>query len=639
MKTKDIVIMLLMAVLLVACASIGQPDGGPYDEEPPVLVKATPELNATGVTGNDIELLFDENVKLQNAFEKVVISPPQSQMPVIKSNGKRVTVELIDTLVPNITYSIDFGDAIVDNNEGNPYENFTYVFSTGDAVDTLAISGVVLNAEDLEPIKGAVVGLHSSLDDSAFTSKPFERVSRTDSRGRFSIKGIASGTYRVYALTDANQNNYFDQKSEKVAFMDATVSPFASEAMRADTVWRDSTTIDTIRQVRYTRFQPDDLVLRAFAEELDVQYLVKNTRDAHNRFTLYFASPNKQLPEIKGLDMSLDCKCLIEATENMDTLVCWLTDSTVYRNDTLRLSVTYKVPDVQMGHVDRCDTLRLVPKKKWEKIAETNARLFEEEKKAFLKSESRKPGYDENNPPVYVPKTTVLPVRFNGGQSMDVNGNCKFTFEEPLSLSDSSLVHLYHMVDSVPVPMEFLLRPNSGSLREYMLYAEWRPEQHYRLVVDSAAFKGVYGGVSEKMERDMSFRSLNEYAVLYMNIPGTGNNALVQLLSSDKVVMSERTENNRCAFYFIKPGKYYLRLIMDENNNGKWDTGNFAEGKQPEKVYYYPHSLELRALFEYSQDDWDINAPLEKQKPLEITKQQPDKERKKMNRNATRKFK
>ena len=264
MKTKDIVIMLLMAVLLVACASIGQPDGGPYDEEPPVLVKATPELNATGVTGNDIELLFDENVKLQNAFEKVVISPPQSQMPVIKSNGKRVTVELIDTLVPNITYSIDFGDAIVDNNEGNPYENFTYVFSTGDAVDTLAISGVVLNAEDLEPIKGAVVGLHSSLDDSAFTSKPFERVSRTDSRGRFSIKGIASGTYRVYALTDANQNNYFDQKSEKVAFMDATVSPFASEAMRADTVWRDSTTIDTIRQVRYTRFQPDDLVLRAF---------------------------------------------------------------------------------------------------------------------------------------------------------------------------------------------------------------------------------------------------------------------------------------------------------------------------------------------------------------------------------------
>ena len=188
---------LLPALVLAACASIGSPDGGPYDEEPPVLLKATPALNSTGVTVADITLEFDENVTLQNAFENVVVSPPQFEMPEIKYSGKKVTVELFDTLKPNTTYSIDFGSAIVDNNESNPYENFAYVFSTGETVDTLAVSGTVLNAADLEPIKGMMVGLHSCLDDSAFNTLPFERVSRTDSRGRFTIKGIAPGEYRV----------------------------------------------------------------------------------------------------------------------------------------------------------------------------------------------------------------------------------------------------------------------------------------------------------------------------------------------------------------------------------------------------------------------------------------------------------
>ena len=187
--------------------------------------------------------------------------------------------------------------------------------------------------------------------------------------------------------------------------------------------------------------------------------------------------------------------------------------------------------------------------------------------------------------------------------------------------------------------MDFVFRRSDSSIKEYDLFAEWRPGMKYRLTVDSAAFKGMYGGVSEALSRDMQFRTLEEYAVLYLTIPGVGDNAIVQLLSSDKVVKQERGNAGRCAFYFIKPGKYYLRLILDENNNGKWDTGCFEKSLQPEKVYYYPHSLDLRALFEYTQDDWDINAPLNEQKPLEITKQKPDKERKKMNRNATRKFK
>ena len=227
---------LFLALLTVACASIGRPDGGPYDEDPPVLVGAEPGLNAKDVKVARIELLFDENIKLVNAFEKVVVSPPQMQMPEIKSSGKRVTVELFDTLKPGTTYSIDFSDAIADNNEGNPYENFAYVFSTGEVVDTLAVSGAVLEASNLEPVKDMIVGIHSVHDDSLFTTRPFDRVSRTDARGRFTVKGLAPGKYRVYALADANQNYIFDQKSEKIAFLETSVSPFTSEAMRTDTI-------------------------------------------------------------------------------------------------------------------------------------------------------------------------------------------------------------------------------------------------------------------------------------------------------------------------------------------------------------------------------------------------------------------
>ena len=639
MRIKETLLYALSLVLPVACASVGHPDGGPYDEDPPVLVKSTPGINATGVSNGKVEILFDENIRLQNAFEKVVVSPPQMQMPEIRYNGKKVTVELFDSLVPNTTYSIDFNDAIVDNNEGNPYENFAYVFSTGDVVDTLAVSGTVLNAEDLEPVKGVVVGLHSCLDDSAFTKKAFERVSRTDSRGRFTIKGIAPGKYRVYALADANQNFLFDQKSEKVAFMETYVSPFASEAIRQDTIWRDSLTIDSIVDVKYTRFQPDDIVLRLFAEELKMQYLMKSTRSEHNKFTFFFAAPNEEMPVVKGIGFDFDTQYVLESSARMDTLTFWLRDSMLYRNDTLDISVSYKVPDSLEMMVDRTDTLRLVPKKKWAKVVEMQQKIYEEEKKKFLRSESRKEGYDKENPPQYVPKTKVLPVRFSGSTSMDVNGDCSFAFDEPLEYADSSAIHLSQVIDSTLIPMDFVFRRSDSSIKEYDLFAEWRPGMKYRLTVDSAAFKGMYGGVSEALSRDMQFRTLEEYAVLYLTIPGVGDNAIVQLLSSDKVVKQKRSNAGRCAFYFIKPGKYYLRLILDENNNGKWDTGCFEKGLQPEKVYYYPHSLDLRALFEYTQDDWDINAPLNEQKPLEITKQKPDKERKKMNRNATRKFK
>ena len=640
MKLKEYAMSLLLALALVACASIGTPDGGPYDEEPPVLLKATPVLNATGVSVAKITLEFDENVTLENAFENVVVSPPQLQMPEIKYSGKKIMVELFDTLKPNTTYSVDFGNAIVDNNERNPYENFAYVFSTGDAVDTLAVSGVVLNAADLEPIKGMIVGLHSCLDDSAFTKLPFERVSRTDSRGRFTIKGIAPGKYRVYALSDANQNYLFDQKSEAVAWLPTVIEPHAAPAVRPDTIWRDSVTIDTIRYINYTRFMPDDLVLRVFKEDFMSQYLVKQTRDQHNKLALFFAAPNNTLPRLEGLDFDLTDAYILEKSARMDTLVYWLKDSMLYRNDTLALKLTYRVVDEAGDSIDRNDTLFVSAKRRWEAVLKQQQKKHEEDMKNFMCKAKNSPDYDEENPPVYVPKTKVLPVRFSGSNSMDLNAVCRFTFEEPLLSVDASKISVALKVDTLWTPVDMVFRQDSTNIRRYEMFAEWRPEETYMVTADSAAFKGLYGGVSEKFTREMTFKSLDEYAVLYVNIAGVRNNGILQLLDArENVVMEQKTENGHCTFYFIKPGTYYMRLIFDANGNGKWDTGDFEKGIQPEHVSYYHHALDLRALFEYTQDDWDIGTPLNEQKPLDITKQKPDKERRKMNRNATRNFK
>ncbi len=266
---------LFAIVIIQSCANIASPTGGAYDVDPPVVRRATPGFNALNASPGRIEIEFDENIKIEKPNEKVIITPPQQNMPVIRSVGRKAIVELNDELLPNTTYTIDFTDAIVDNNEGNPIENFVYSFSTGDQLDTLSVSGKVVTAQDLEPVPpGIYVGIHSNLDDTAFTKVPFQRISRTDSRGNFTVRGgISPGEYKVYALNDLNRDYKYDNPQEAIAFLDSIIIPSAIRAERQDTVFVDSITIDTIRTVQYTRFLPDDLLLRTFLSDFQRQYL------------------------------------------------------------------------------------------------------------------------------------------------------------------------------------------------------------------------------------------------------------------------------------------------------------------------------------------------------------------------------
>ena len=294
------------AVLLVAavssCARMGQPDGGWYDETPPRVLHATPADGATGVNTQKISIHFDEYVKLDDAATKVVVSPPQIEMPEIRTAGKEIKVELKDSLKPGMTYTIDFSDAVTDNNEGNPMGNYTYSFSTGGQIDTLEVSGTVLDASNLEPIKGILVGLYSDLSDTAFTTKPMLRVSRTDSRGRFIVRGVAPGAYRAYALQDMDGNYLYSQKSEMLAFSHDSIVPWCGPDTRQDTIWRDSLRIDSITRTPYIHFYPDDIVLRAFTATQTDRYLLKTERKDVDRIGIYFTSGSDTIKEdVKSL--------------------------------------------------------------------------------------------------------------------------------------------------------------------------------------------------------------------------------------------------------------------------------------------------------------------------------------------------
>lgn len=388
---------------LIGCASTGTPGGGLYDETPPELRTSDPGEGATGVNKKKLTLRFNENIKLDNAQDKLTISPPQEKSPAIKSNAKTLTIELFDDLKPNTTYTIDLGDAVQDNNEGNPMENLTLTFSTGEHIDTMKVSGVLLNAEDLEPITGAYVGIYKVYDDgrlvegdtlhgvdsivalypdSIFMLKPFDRAGKTDSEGRFRISGVAPGKYRIYALADGNTNYKYDLFTEDIAIFDSLISPQLEPCTIYDTIYSKmdllsleiainnnrkendkdkkdkkddkeqesiALPIDTIIARDGFRYLPDNLCLLAFNEGRVTRYLDDITWTDSIHIDLRFSAKMPTPPEISLLDedslgiaaINKDAWLICEPNPTNDTLKYWIRDPRVYSRDTLNLLLTY----------------------------------------------------------------------------------------------------------------------------------------------------------------------------------------------------------------------------------------------------------------------------------------------------------
>lgn len=631
-KKHRLPLILMLVIIGYSCASMGTPDGGPYDEMPPKFIGSNPGLHAVNVKTQKIELEFDEFIKLEKPSEKVVVSPPQLEQPEIKVQGRKVVVELIDTLKASDTYTIDFSDAIVDNNEGNPMGHFTYSFSTGASIDTMEVAGTVLNAADLEPIKGIQVGLHKNLNDSALTTLPFDRVSRTDSRGHFIIRGVAPGSYRIYALMDGNQNYLFDSKTETVAFSDSIIVPSMMPATRQDTIWKDTLTIDTIKTVGYTRFIPDNVILRAFKEENTRQFFSRSQRDKENHFILKFSAKADTLPTLTGLNFDAKDAFVIEANEGNDSICYWIKDSLVYQMDTLAVQMDYLYTDSLDQLVPKTDTIYLANKltrEQREKLAKKEAEAKEKERKKKEKKGEK----------IEKEKAVFLTMNVDAPSSFDVNRNITLSFEEPIERIDTSAIHMSVKVDTLWQETPFLFVADTLLPRKYEILAEWEPEKEYRLTIDSAAIVGLYGLHTKKVEQTVKVKKLDEYGTLLLNLQGAPSTSMVELLDNGGKVLRQQkiTSENTADFYYLAPNtKYYIRLFNDRNGNGKWDTGNVKQALQPEEVYYCPKVWEMKANFEF-EETWNIHStPVDKQKLDEIKKQKPEETKKVKDRNKER---
>jgi len=666
--TLHILIIAAFLLLFWACARIGSPDGGPYDETPPKVVHTSPQFGATNETNvKKITIEFDEIVKVDNPSERVVISPPQIQQPEIEANGRRITISLFDSLKSDMTYTIDFADAIVDNNEGNPYGDYAFTFSTGEKVDTFQMSGHVLDAENLEPIKGMLVGLYKidslqSTADSLFRAKPFERISRTDSRGHFVVKGLSEGQYRAFALKDLNQNYIYDQRAEMMAFSDRILSTSSRPDIRPDTIWHDSIHYDSIVYTPYTHYYPDDIILTAFTSAKQDRHLLKSERPILQQFSLYFTAGSDTLPRLTGLNFNSEGAFVIDASRHNDSIDYWIRDSLIYNLDTLQVQIDFFETDTTGNYSITTDTLRLVSKLGKERIArdlqirmeewakeykqqlkaERRAaeRAAKEEGQEESKQEKRKKKKDDDDIEIPPLPEEFLTYKMSSLTSMDPDKNIDFTFEEPLDTVDLSKIHFSMKSDTLYVPAKFLFRQVPGKLKTYRLYAEWEADSTYQMEIDTGAFVNIYGKRCEAMKRSIRMRSLDSYSTLFVVLQGGWNDAVVQLMSSaDKVVKTIKATNGHADFYFLTPGTYYLRMYRDLNGNGEWDTGDYDQFLQPEPVYYYPSELALKAQWEITQD-WNPTAlPLAKQKPQKITKQKPDKEKTIKSRNAERALK
>ncbi len=634
--------------MLGACANIGSPEGGPRDYTPPALLRANPMPGELNVKRSRVELRFDEYIQLKDQQKKVVVSPVQKEAPVIRTVGKKITVEFRDTMKPNTTYVIDFTNAIEDNNEGNVLDGFSYAFSTGDHIDTLQISGIVLRAKDLEPMQHVLVGLHTNLHDSAFNKVPMERISRTNDKGEFTIRNLKPGLYHVFALNDVD-GDYKMNNSEDMAFNDHVYEPSARLFTSSDTIFTFDKRVDSVYTATHTEFLPNDVLLSFFNENKKPLYLAKTQRIDDKRLWVKMSTVTDSLPHLAILSPAehSDDWCRIERRQGNDSIIYWLTDSALIKTDSIKVALSYLKTDSLGGLVAATDTLTFAQRKTNAQIKEAAQRVKEEEKYqkelkqaqeriAKAKAAGKEPTQDDlvlleedvRHRFGLLPKLNIE----LAPSSLGITDSISFTTDVPILDIAPTGVHLELAKDTLWIPLSNAPMPQLADeygLLRYTVPLALTPGAKYRFSIDSIAARSVYNGLNHSaVSREFTVRGPEEYANLFFNIVGVRDSAVVQLLNnSDGVVREAPVVAGEAELLNVEPGTYYARLFIDRNGNGMWDTGDYSEHRQPEYVFYYNKKLNLRKNWDVD-ETWNIYAvPLNLQKPDDIKKNRPEKKK------------
>lgn len=568
-------------VFTTSCANPGMPTGGAKDSIPPVVVRTIPDFNGRNFNGTEVSLTFDEFVISDQLREALVVSPPLAKRPMIRTKSKTLIIDLGDELKENQTYSLDFKDAIADNNEKNPLEDFRFSFSTGPDFDSLMIGGYVKDAKNLEPIEGAVVMLHSLQEVEAFKDSIPDYIATTDKEGFYVISNIAHGTYRLYALLDADNTMTYNQELEQIAFLDSLVIPqdltlpdYESELNSEDTV--------SIKEKRRNALETP-FFLMLFEEDFFDQYLDDYKHERANLVRFYFSESVSDSFQIELLQPTpvADDWSILEYNATRDSLMLWVTDTVVMSSDTLQMKLSYQVADSLQNLVMTSDTLDLV----YTKPEVTGRRR------------AKKENEDQPEPIPHIAFKHNLK-----SKGFDVYRDISLEAPEPLKSFDLAMVSLYQKVDTLEEARTFELWQDSLSARKYYIRYPWEFEEEYRLQVDSAAAYNYSGHPNNMLNQRFGIQEESYYAKIILNISGLVDYGIVQLLENtenEKVLQQLRiAEDSEIEFPFLKPDKYKIRLILDRNNNGVWDTGDLDEDIQPEQVMYFPKILKLRSNFE-----------------------------------------
>lgn len=609
----------VIMVLSWGCASIGNPGGGPRDEDPPRFVGASPAPGSVNISPSRITIEFDELVNVKDAFSKVIISPPGKSIPRVSSAGRRVIVNFTDTLLPETTYTIDFANSIEDNNEGNKLEGFTYSFSTGPELDTLRIAGMVLGARDLEPQQSMLVGVYPAEGaDSAFMSLRFSHYAKTDDRGRFIINGLKEGAYRIYALNDRDNDMHYANPEEDLAFYDVEVRPRAERILTTDTIYNLLTgEVDTVIQRMRTLYLPNDILLRSFNSGKKQQYMMKYERMDSTRLSLVFNADTDSLPHLRVLGHNAtENDMILERTQGNDTLTYWLPRRLV-GVDSLRVAVEYLRTDTVGRLVGVTDTLSF-------NVARNL--LKDRTKAANAKTKSKKDKKDAGEEEE--PKTPLTEVKIT--PTGDINKPVEIEFTVPPAAIDTTAFRLEEMVDTVWVASSRRLRiENADSLspRRKIIEFERSFGTKYRLTADSLAVRDIYGLHSGPLSSEMTIKEENAYTSLTFVVTGYPDSipAYIDLLNqSEGVVRSAKVVNGKVVMNYLDPGTYYARIVLDRNGNARFDTGDFETLSQPDETFYFPGKISLKKNFD-RQYDWNIfQTAIDLQKPMKLKKNKPE---------------
>ncbi|PIB29567.1 Ig-like domain-containing protein [Maribacter sp. 4G9] len=518
------IFILLSITAFYQCARKGTPTGGPKDVTPPVLLRAEPENMSVNFKGNKIRLYFDELVKLEKVQEQLIVSPPLKYQPLLSPQGganKFVEIIIQDTLKENTTYTINFGQSIVDNNEGNPNPFLTYVFSTGNYIDSLELRGVVKDAFNKEAddfISVMLYSIDSSYTDSTIFKRPPNYITNTlDSAIIFNLKNLKEGTYALFGVKDQAKNNVFDQNTDKIGFINDTIH------LPTDSIY----------------------LLNLFKEVPDYGITVP-TYAAKNKiiFGYYGDGKSMEISPISNIPDTVSYKILKEREK--DTLNFWFTpygmDSLLFtvRNESLKLIDTFNVKSRKVG----IDSLKLSP-------SQTGTMNFEERFSLWA------------NTPI---------------SSID---STKF------SIFKQDTLQLLHTValDTLGNHVNFNF--------------EVGPNEKYKIQMLPGAVTDFFGTTNDSINFNLNTKSFADYGNLTVNLSGNSIEypVILELTNEKGEVQRKQIAKEAQIFEFnhINPGKYLIRAIFDANNNGEWDTGNYLKRTQPEKIAYYPSTIEMRA--------------------------------------------